>query len=217
VKNKYFESVNIKETNPLLVSLKKYADTNNVPIITDEGIHFINQIILLSNVKNVLEIGTAIGYSAINMALKHDVSVTTIERNNEMYELAKINIKKAKLEQKITLINSDALELDETTMEMFDLIFIDAAKAQSINFFNKYKKKLNDSGIIITDNLLFHDLIDQSAKTRNLRQLLRKIDNFNKFIVEQKDFNTYLYQLGDGMSLSIKKRKWYYGISCNTI
>jgi len=207
VKNKYFESVNIKETNPLLVSLKKYADTNNVPIITDEGIHFINQIILLSNVKNVLEIGTAIGYSAINMALKHDVSVTTIERNNEMYELAKINIKKAKLEQKITLINSDALELDETTMEMFDLIFIDAAKAQSINFFNKYKKKLNDSGIIITDNLLFHDLIDQSAKTRNLRQLLRKIDNFNKFIVEQKDFNTYLYQLGDGMSLSIKKRK----------
>ncbi len=207
MKNKYFESVNIKETNPLLVSLKKYADTNNVPIITDEGIHFINQIILLSNVKNVLEIGTAIGYSAINMALKHDVSVTTIERNNEMYELAKINIKKAKLEQKITLINSDALELDETTMEMFDLIFIDAAKAQSINFFNKYKKKLNDSGIIITDNLLFHDLIDQSAKTRNLRQLLRKIDNFNKFIVEQKDFNTYLYQLGDGMSLSIKKRK----------
>lgn len=207
MKNKYLESVNIKETNPLLVSLKKYADTNNVPIITNEGIHFINQIILLSNVKNVLEIGTAIGYSAINMALKHDVSVTTIERNNEMYELAKINIKKAKLEKKITLINSDALELDETTMEMFDLIFIDAAKAQSINFFNKYKKKLNDSGIIITDNLLFHDLIDQSAKTRNLRQLLRKIDNFNKFIVEQKDFNTYLYQLGDGMSLSIKKRK----------
>ncbi|MCD6482321.1 MAG: O-methyltransferase [Candidatus Izimaplasma sp.] len=207
MENKYLENVNVKETNPLLVSLKKYAKLNNVPIITDEGINFINQIILISNAKNILEIGTAIGYSAINMALKHNVSVTTIERNNEMYELAKINIVKAKLEQKITLINSDALELDETTMEMFDLIFIDAAKAQSINFFNKYKKKLNDSGIIITDNLLFHDLIDQSAKTRNLRQLLRKIDNFNKFIVEQEDFNTYLYQLGDGMSLSVKKRK----------
>ena len=204
--NEYLEKINIKETDLLLVSLKEDAFKNNVPIITSEGINFINQIIKLSNVKTILEIGTAIGYSAISMALKNDVLITTIERNIEMYEIAQKNVKKAMLEDKIKLVNNDALEIDKASLGMFDLIFIDGAKAQSINFFNMFKDHLNDGGIIITDNLLFHDLVDTLAKTRNLRQLVRKIDNFNKFVVKQEDFDTYLYQLGDGMSLSIKRK-----------
>ena len=216
MKNEYLESINTKETNSLLVTLKKYAADNNIPIITDEGINFINQIIALSNVKSILEIGTAIGYSAINMALKNDVIITSIERNNEMYLIALKNVEKALLKDKIRLINEDALNLSKTSIQKFDLVFIDAAKAQSINFFNKFKEHLNVGGIIVTDNLLFHDLVDKEAKTRNLRQLIRKIDSFNKFVVEQSDFDTYLYQLGDGMSLSIK-RKWQYENSSNTI
>ncbi len=204
--NEYLQKVNLKETNELLISLKEDAFKNNVPIITDEGINFINQIISLSNAKTILEIGTAIGYSAINMALKNDVFITTIERDEKMYNQAFKNVKKASLEKQIRLINKDALEINDEEIKMFDLIFIDAAKAQSINFFNKFKKHLNAKGVIITDNLLFHDLIDKKADTRNLRQLLRKIDNFNQFIVTQEDFNTYLYQLGDGMSLSIKRK-----------
>ena len=206
MENEYLKSINIEETNSLLVSLKMYALKNNVPIITDEGINFINQIISLSKVKNILEIGTAIGYSAINMALKNDVLITTIEKNEKMYHLASNNIKEASLEVKITLINEDALEVDESLIGPFDLIFIDAAKAQSINFFNKYKSCLKDEGIIVTDNLLFHDLVNQKVDGRDLRQLLRKIDNFNKFVVLQEDFHTYLYQIGDGMSLSIKRK-----------
>ncbi len=206
MRNEYLESINIKETNPLLVSLKTYALENNVPIITDEGINFINHIIKLSKVKNVLEIGTAIGYSAINMALKNNVFITSIERDTEMHDLALENVAKASLEKKIQIINQDALEVDEQLLKKYDLIFIDAAKAQSINFFNKFKDYLNEEGIIVTDNLLFHDLVDQQAKTRNLRQLIRKIDNFNKFVVEQQEFDTYLYQIGDGMSLSIKRK-----------
>ncbi|MCK5762099.1 MAG: O-methyltransferase [Candidatus Izimaplasma sp.] len=206
MKNEYLESINTKETNSLLVTLKKYAADNNIPIITDEGINFINQIIALSNVKSILEIGTAIGYSAINMALKNDVIITSIERNNEMYLIALKNVEKALLKDKIRLINEDALNLSKTSIQKFDLVFIDAAKAQSINFFNKFKEHLNVGGIIVTDNLLFHDLVDKEAKTRNLRQLIRKIDSFNKFVVEQSDFDTYLYQLGDGMSLSIKRK-----------
>jgi len=204
--NEYLQKVNLKETNKLLISLKEDAFKNNVPIITDEGINFINQIISLSNAKTILEIGTAIGYSAINMALKNDVLITTIERDEKMFTQASKNVKKALLEKQITLINQDALEIEDEEIKMFDLIFIDAAKAQSINFFNKFKNHLNSKGVIITDNLLFHDLIDKRADTRNLRQLLRKIDNFNQFIVAQEDFNTYLYQLGDGMSLSIKRK-----------
>jgi predicted O-methyltransferase YrrM len=201
----YLENINNKETNSLLVSLKSYALLNNVPIITDDGISFIKQIIKIKDVKTILEIGTAIGYSAINMALNSDVLITTIERDEEMYLKAINNIEFAKLEDKIKVIYDDALEVDETSLGKFDLIFIDAAKAQSIKFFNKYKSCLNDKGLIITDNLIFHDLVVTPIKDRNLKQLVRKIDAFNKFVVEQVDFDTYIYSIGDGMSLSIKK------------
>ncbi len=206
MENEYLCKINIKETNELLVTLKTYALKNDVPIITDEGINFINQIIKLSKVKKILEIGTAIGYSAINMAQKNDITITSIEKSTKMYNLALNNIKTANLEDRIELINDDALQVDESLIGSFDLVFIDAAKAQSIKFFEKYKNCLNEEGIIITDNLLFHNLVTEVIRDRNLRQLVRKIDSFNKFVVEVEGFDTYLYQLGDGMSLSIKRK-----------
>ncbi len=201
----YLDNINNKETNSLLVSLKSYALLNNVPIITDDGINFINQMINIKQVKSILEIGTAIGYSAINMALSSEAVITTIERDEKMYEKAIENIRLAKLEKRIEVIYKDALEVDESNLDKFDLIFIDAAKAQSIKFFNKYKTRLNDRGIIITDNLLFHNLVVTPIKDKSLKQLVKKIDNFNNFVVEQEDFDTYIYSIGDGMSLSIKK------------
>jgi len=197
--------VNKKETNPLLVSFRTFAIENDVPIITYEGLQFLVQIIKLRSIKKVLEIGTAIGYSSIAMALKTDVTVTTIERSGEMVELAKQNIKKASMEDRVTVIHQDALEVDEESLGMFDLIFIDAAKSQSIKFFEKYETLLTNKGVIVTDNLLFHDLFNQEVRDRNLKQLLRKIDAFNKYVVEKEGYNTYIYTLGDGMSLSIKE------------
>jgi predicted O-methyltransferase YrrM len=201
----YLDNINNKETNTILVSLKSYALLNNVPIITNEGINFIKQIINMKQVKSILEIGTAIGYSSINMALNSEAVITTIERDEAMYKKAIENIKQAKLEDRINVIYKDALEVDESVLPKVDLIFIDAAKAQSIKFFDKYKSRLNDRGIIITDNLLFHNLVVTPIKDKNLKQLVKKIDNFNNFVVEQKDFDTYIYSIGDGMSLSIKK------------
>lgn len=203
--NPYLVKVNKKEANPLLVSFRTYAKENDVPIITFEGIQFLIQVIQLRGIKNVLEIGTAIGYSSIAMALHTGVHVTTIERKDDMVKLAKINIKKAKLEDKITVIHQDALEVDESKLGSFDLIFIDAAKSQSIKFFEKYETLLSDKGVIVTDNLLFHDLFNQEVRDRNLRQLLRKIDTFNKYVVDKKGYSTFIYTLGDGMSLSIKE------------
>lgn len=197
--------MNKKEANPLLVSFRTFAMENDVAIITYEGLQFLIQIIKLRGIKNVLEIGTAIGYSSIAMALKTDVNVTTIERNDEMVELAKKNIQKANMEDRITVIHQDALEVDEQSLGMFDLIFIDAAKSQSIKFFEKYESLLTDKGVIVTDNLLFHDLFNQEVRDRNLKQLLRKIDAFNKYVVEKEGYSTYIYTLGDGMSLSIKE------------
>lgn len=201
----YLENINNKETNSLLVSLKSYALKNNVPIVTDEGLNFLKQIIKMNQVKSILEIGTAIGYSSISMTLNSDASITSIERDDEMYLKAITNIEKAHLNNRIKVIHKDALEVDESSLGKFDLIFIDAAKAQSIKFFNKYKTCLNEKGIIITDNLLFHELVVAPIQDRNLKQLVKKIDAFNKFVVEQIDFDSYIYSIGDGMSLSIKK------------
>ena len=154
----YLDNLNKFDFDSLDLELREYAKINNVPIIQDEGLHFLRQMIILKQCKNILEIGTAIGYSSIQMA-KLGANVDTIEINENMYNLAIENIKKANLENKINVFFKDALEIDINDLKKYDLIFIDAAKAQYINFFNKFKVLLNDNGIIITDNLLFHGLV----------------------------------------------------------
>ncbi len=194
------------ETTPLLKQLRAYAKKHDVPIITREGERFLNQLLVLKDAKNVLEIGAAIGYSAISMALNTKCHVTTIERDQAMVKQAKINISDANLDTHITVIEADALTLDVSELPMFDVLFIDAAKAQYIKFFEKYAPFVKPGGLIITDNLLFHGLIDQEVESRNLRQLLRKLDTFNQYILTRDDYITEIYRIGDGMSVSIKRK-----------
>ncbi len=201
----YLTKLNRKETNPVLVSLRQYAEEFNVPIIQEEGIAFLTQLVLLKDAKHILEIGTAIGYSSIALAIHTNANIVTIERNEEMYQKAIKNIEDNQLSSRITVIFEDALDVDESKLDQFDLIFIDAAKAQSIKFFEKYETRLTKNGVIVTDNLLFHDLVTQEIKDRNLRQLTTKIDRFNHYVVSREDYQTYLYDIGDGMSVSIKK------------
>ena len=201
----YLDNLNKFDFDSLDLELREYAKINNVPIIQDEGLHFLRQMIILKQCKNILEIGTAIGYSSIQMA-KLGANVDTIEINENMYNLAIENIKKANLENKINVFFKDALEIDINDLKKYDLIFIDAAKAQYINFFNKFKVLLNDNGIIITDNLLFHGLVlEENIESRNLRQLIKKIRGYNTWLMEQNDFDTTIYNIGDGLALSIKK------------
>ena len=201
----YLDNLNKFDFDSLDLELREYAKINNVPIIQDEGLHFLRQMIILKNCKNILEIGTAIGYSSIQMA-KLGAFVDTIEINESMYKLAIENIKKANLESRINVFFKDALEIDINELKKYDLIFIDAAKAQYINFFNKFKVLLNDGGIIITDNLLFHGLVlESNIESRNLRQLIKKIRGYNSWLMEQNDFDTTIYNIGDGLALSIKK------------
>ena len=164
---------------------------------------FLIKYIKENNTKNILEVGTAIGYSAINMALvNQNIKITSIERNKEMYNLACINIRNFNLEDRITLIFGDALETEiEGT---YDLIFIDAAKAQYIKIFEKYKINLAKNGAIITDNLNFHGLTKQpeTIHSKNLRALVKKINNYKDFLKENKEFNTKFYEIGDGMAVS---------------
>ena len=186
-----------------LIELEKYAKENNVPIIMQDGLEFIINYIKEHNIKNILEIGSAIGYSAINMALINaNIKVTTIERNENMYAEARKNIRKFNLEKQITLVLKDALEVNITGK--YDLIFIDAAKAQYIKFFEKFKNNLTKDGVIITDNLNFHGLTKnpEEIQSKNLKALVTKINNYKAFLKENKEFKTEFYQIGDGISVS---------------
>ena len=202
----YLDNLNKLEFNELDNEMMEYAKINNVPIIQTEGLHFLRQVIMLKGCKRILEIGTAIGYSSIQMA-KLGAIIDTIEINSDSYNIALYNIKKANLCDKINVYLADALEIDINLLGKYDLIFIDAAKAQYINFFNKFKVLLNDNGVILTDNLLFHGLVleKDTIESRNLRQLVKKIDNYNYWLMEQNDFDTTIYNIGDGIALSIKK------------
>ncbi len=185
--------------------LEEYAKKNNVPIMQKDGITFMCEYINKHGIKNILEIGSAIGYSAICMAsVDSDIKVTTIERDINMYNVALKNIDDFNLNKQINIINADALDI--SLDGKYDLIFIDAAKSQYIKFFLKFTKNLNDNGVIITDNLSFHGLVEDDSKTnnRNTKQLIRKIRKYISFLKENKEFNTEFYQLGDGISVSKK-------------
>lgn len=183
--------------------LEEYAKEYNIPIMMEDGIEFLCDYIKKNNIKRILEIGTAIGYSAIKMAsIDKDIKITTIERDKDRYSLALKNISNFKLEEQINVILDDALNVDLS--DKYDLIFIDAAKGQYINFFEKFKTNLNNNGVIISDNLSFHGLVesDWSTLTRNVRGLVRKIKNYKDFLDENKEFKTDYYDIGDGIGVS---------------
>ena len=195
------------EQYALIKQMKEYAEKNNVPIMMDEGIDFLTTFILKHHVMNILEIGTAIGYSAIMMALVDpNLKITTIERDEIRYLEALKNIKLFGLENRITLIYNDAfnVKLDEK----FDLIFIDAAKAQNIKFFEMFERNLESGGVIITDNLKFHGLVEkkeEEIKSKNLRALVRKIKDYIDYLKTNEKYNTEFFEVGDGISVSTKK------------
>lgn len=190
----------------MLEEIERYAKDENVPIMMKDGIEYLCNYIKENNIKRILEIGSAIGYSAIKMALVNDdIRITTIEKDEKRYNIAVDNISKFNLNDRINIILGDALET-EIDGE-YDLIFIDASKGNNINFFNKYSKNLDECGIIITDNLLFHGLVrDESlVKTRNQRGIVRKIKQFVEFLDNNDEFETEYLDIGDGIAISRRK------------
>ena len=188
----------------LINEMRRYAEENNVPIITDGGLDFLLKYIKKNEVKKILEIGTAIAYSAIMMcSVDEKIRVTTIERDEKRYLEALKNIKKANLEDRIELIYKDALEV--SLDEEYDLIFIDAAKAQNRNFFERFEKNLALDGTVITDNMNFHGLVNndlESIESRNLRQLVRKVIDYKEYLRENQKFTTEFFDIGDGIAVT---------------
>lgn len=189
-----------------LLEMEEYAKINNIPIMQKDGIDFLTQYIKEHNIKSILEIGSAIGYSAIKMALvDSDITVTTVERDEIRYNEAIKNIKHFDLENRINVILQDAFDVDLN--EKYDLIFIDAAKSQYIKFFEKFKHNLNETGVIISDNLDFHGLVNEkleNIKSRNVRGIVRKLNNYIDFLKNNTEFKTDFYNIGDGIGISYR-------------
>jgi O-methyltransferase family protein len=189
--------------------LEEYAKINNIPIMQKDGILYLINYIKENNIKNILEIGSAIGYSSIMMAsINSDIRITTIERDKDRYDLAVSNIKKYNLDKQINIIYGDAVDTD--IAGMYDLIFIDAAKGKNIFFFEKYKNNLVKGGTIITDNLSFHGLVEDSdlVKTKNQRGIVNKIKDFISFLDNNEEFATEYIPVGDKIAIS-KRRSDY--------
>lgn len=189
-----------------LKKIEEYAKENRVPIMEKEGITFLTDYIQKHSIKTILEIGSAIGYSAIKMALLDpEIQVVTIERDEERYKEAVKNREIFHLEKQITLLYQDAFDVELN--DQFDLIFIDAAKSQYVKFFEKFKKNLKKDGVIISDNLNFHGYTHQKERiqSKNLRQLVGKIRNYIQFLEENEEFETSFFDIGDGIGVSKRR------------
>ncbi|MDR2828698.1 MAG: class I SAM-dependent methyltransferase [Acholeplasmatales bacterium] len=187
-----------------IIELKENAIKTYIPIIRDDLIKFLKEYFVKNNVKKVLEIGSAIGYSSIVMAsFSSDIHIDTIERDSILALNAISNIKDFGLENQINLINADALTLELDTNNKYDLIFIDASKTKYIDFFNKYKTYLNNNGSIISDNMNLHDVTNMEFSKRKQR-LRKKINEYIAFLNNLTSYKTtYMLNIGDGIAISV--------------
>lgn len=186
--------------------LEIYARENNIPIMQKDGILYLCDYIKENNVKSILEIGSAIGYSSIMMAsVNRDIKVTTIEKDEGRYNIAVSNIEKYGKKDQINIYLGDASDYEFD--DKFDLIFIDAAKGKNTFFFEKFKGNLNDDGTIITDNLSFHGLVEDESlvKTKNQRGIVNKIKSYIEFLDNNTEFNTTYIEVGDRISISRRR------------
>lgn len=209
--NEYLAKLNQVNFSKDLLKLKEEALENKVPIIQDESLMTVLCLMKSIKAQNILEIGTAVGYSAINFVSDDEKRIVdTIERDENMYQQAIKNIKQFGFEKQINVIYGDALTVNYTWVKKYDVIFIDAAKAQYQKFFEKYLPYLKDDGIIITDNILFHGLVEESFNedndlSKNIRNLTKKIDHYNEYLNQLEKFKTYYLAIGDGLAITVKK------------
>jgi predicted O-methyltransferase YrrM len=204
----YIEELILNRTD-LLEEMEQYAKAHHVPIMELSGIETILQILRIAQPKKILEVGTAIGYSALRMAtVLPETNIVTIERDSERYTVAEEFIKRANKEHQISIIKGDALEVELLIEKFgsFDAVFIDAAKGQYKKFFEIYSKYLADKGIIITDNVLFKGLVcEDTIESKRVRSMVTKIKDFNKWLMEHAEYDSVIIPVGDGVAISKKR------------
>lgn len=197
----------LKPSAGYIKELEEFAKVNSVPISQPETIKLIELLIKIGNVKNVLEVGTAIGYSAIRMAESGAEHIDTIEINPDAAAYAKKSIYHMKLEDKINVIEGDAKEVLADMSGEYDLIFIDAAKAQYNEFFKHCMRMLRRGGILFSDNILYKGMTatDDLVKHRKIT-IVKRLRKYVDMLCEIPELETDILPLGDGVAISVKVR-----------
>lgn len=192
-----------------LKDMRDYAEENHVPVLERETESFIKFLLNTTKPKKVLELGTAIGYSAISFTLNSSIeSYTTVELRKDFTEIARRNIKKYNLDNVIEVINGDAYEVAKTLQSVYDIIFIDAAKGQYKKYFDECEKLLSDEGIIICDNILFRGMVTKKElAVRRKKTIIKRLSEFISYIKTNERFISSILPIGDGLLL-VRRKVW---------
>ena len=198
-------------SNPeYLQKLEKYSKETNVPIIRPSMQSFLKLLLAMKQPKNILEVGTAIGFSALLMSeyAPEDCHITTIEKYEKRIPLAKENFAKAGKEESITLLEGDATDILQQLDGTYDFIFMDAAKGQYINFLPDIMRLLADGGLLISDNVLQDGELKESrfAVTRRNRTIHGRMRDYLYELKHHSELVTSILPVGDGVTVSVKHK-----------
>lgn len=190
-----------------LEKIKEKALNDKVPIIMDDTLEVLDKILKEKTPTKILEIGTAVGYSAICFSeyLKENGKVDTIERDEQRVVEARGNIKKAEVEDKINIFYGDAVEILPTLDDKYDVVFIDAAKGKYPFFLKEALRMLNESGIIIADNVLYKGYVMSDYNKHKQRTAVRNLREFLKELQESPELDVEILEVGDGLAVARKK------------
>ncbi|NLK72920.1 MAG: O-methyltransferase [Clostridiales bacterium] len=193
--------------NEFLKDMRAFAEQNNIPIITKDTEQFMSILLTIHRPRRLLEIGTAIGYSAMSFAATSDeLEIVSIELGDKMYDLALKNIADAGLNPRIKVIKGDAREVLSNINPEFDMIFIDAAKGQYKLFFDDSQKLLSPKGIIVSDNVLYKGMTASNEYlVKRKRTIVKRMREYLKYISNHPEYETAVLPIGDGIAVSVRK------------
>ncbi|MCT8976917.1 O-methyltransferase [Clostridium sp. CX1] len=198
----------IEEHEGILKELEDYGHNNFVPIIQKEVAKFLELMIQMKKPIKILELGTAIGYSAILMSLssKGKSSITTIERDSKMVEIASSNIEKYGFKDKINILQGDCLDILEKLDDKYDLIFMDAGKGHYNQFLPHCIRLLNEDGVIIADNVLFRGMVasDELVERRKIT-IVKRMRKYLEMVSKDKNLVTSVIPMGDGIAVTRRR------------
>jgi len=194
----------------VLMELEDYAHNHAVPIIQKEVANFLELMIKINKPKKILELGTAIGYSAIlmNLSSEGESDITTIERDSNMISLASDNIEKYGLQDKIHILQGDCLEVLEELEGEFDMIFMDAGKGHYNHFLPQCLRLLKKDGIIIADNVLFRGMVaSKDLVVRRKITIVKRMRSYLEMVSKDKDLITSIIPMGDGIAITKRRNE----------
>lgn len=187
-----------------LEKIKKKALEEHIPIIMDDTLEEIEKELKENSPKRILEIGAAVGYSAMCFSefLADGGRIDTIERDEERSQEAKLNFEKVGVEDKITLYEGDAVEILPTLNEKYDMVFIDAAKGKYPFFLQQALRMINENGIIFADNILYKGYVMSDYNKHKQRTAVRNLREYIKEVSENPNLETEILEVGDGLAIS---------------